>query len=40
MERIGYARVSTREEREVFDRQMDTLKAAVISPHRVVRGEC
>ena len=28
MERIGYARVSTREEREVFDRQLDALKAA------------
>jgi DNA invertase Pin-like site-specific DNA recombinase len=28
MERIGYARVSAREEREVFDRQMDALKAA------------
>jgi len=28
MELVGYARVSTREERQVFDRQMDALRAA------------
>ncbi|MEE3504630.1 MAG: resolvase [Acidiphilium sp. 21-60-14] len=28
MSMVGYARVSTREERQVFDRQMDALKAA------------
>ena len=28
MERVGYARVSTREERQVFDRQIDALRAA------------
>jgi DNA invertase Pin-like site-specific DNA recombinase len=28
MELVGYARVSTREERQVFDRQLDALKAA------------
>ncbi len=28
MELVGYARVSTREERQVFDRQVDALKAA------------
>ena len=28
MELVGYARVSTREERQVFDRQMDALKAS------------
>jgi len=27
-ELVGYARVSTREERQVFDRQVDALKAA------------
>jgi len=28
MEQVGYARVSTREERQVFDRQIDALRAA------------
>jgi DNA invertase Pin-like site-specific DNA recombinase len=28
MELVGYARVSTREERQVFDRRMDALKAS------------
>lgn len=28
MELVGYARVSTREERQVFDRQVDALRAA------------
>jgi DNA invertase Pin-like site-specific DNA recombinase len=28
MELVGYARVSTREERQVFDRQVDALKAS------------
>jgi DNA invertase Pin-like site-specific DNA recombinase len=28
MELVGYARVSTREEWQVFDRQLDALKAA------------
>src|SRR5918911_2395345 len=28
MELVGYARVSTREERQVLDRQLDALKAA------------
>ena len=28
MELVGYARVSTREDRQVFDRQVDALKAS------------
>jgi len=28
MDQVGYARVSTREERQVFDRQIDALRAA------------
>ena len=28
MERVGYARVSTRKERQVFDRQIDALRVA------------
>jgi predicted site-specific integrase-resolvase len=28
MEQVGYARVSTREERQVFDRQIDALRVA------------
>ena len=28
MERVGYARVSTREKRQVFDRQINALRAA------------
>ena len=28
MELVGYARVSSREERQVFDRQVDALRAA------------
>jgi len=27
MEQVGYARVSTREERQVFDRQIDALRS-------------
>ena len=28
MDQVGYARVSTREERQVFDRQIDALRTA------------
>jgi len=28
IEQVGYARVSTREERQVFDRQIDALRVA------------
>ena len=28
MDQVGYARVSTREERQVFDRRIDALRAA------------
>ena len=34
MEQVGYARVSTREEQQVFDRQIDALRAAA-GCHRI-----